>query len=183
MNLTTLTSKDLAKITKLLKSKEALQARISKVDAQLTAFESGKPVAVAVVAKKKGMSAAGRAAVSAAQKARWAKTNKAKKAEKPVAKAKKFTMSAAAKAKISAARKEYWAKRNAEKAGKPAGAQKLSPVSEKLIAAMKDAGTKGVSVPDLAKKTGMKNANIKSWVKTTALKLGVKKISRGVYAL
>ena len=117
MNLTTLTSKDLAKITKLLKAKETLQARISKVDAQLEAFESGKPVAVAVVAKKKGMSAAGRAAVAAAQKARWAKINKDKKAAKPVAK-KKWKMSAAAKAKISASRKEYWAKRKAAEAKK-----------------------------------------------------------------
>lgn len=117
MNLTTLTSADLAKITKLLSAKESLLAKVAVIDQQLTAFESGKPVAVAVVAKKKGMSAAGRAAVSAAQKKRWAKINKGKKTTKPVAK-KKFTMSAAAKAKISAARKEYWAKRKAAEAKK-----------------------------------------------------------------
>ena len=115
MNLTTLTSKDLAKITKLLKAKETLQARISKVDAQLSAFESGKPVAVAVVAKKKGMSAAGRAAVAAAQKARWAKINKDKKAAKPVAR-KKWKMSAAGRAKIATAAKARWAKVKAAKA-------------------------------------------------------------------
>jgi len=68
------------------------------------------------------MSAAGKARIVAAQKARWAKI----KAAKPEAKAvtaikvaqpakKKFTMSAAAKAKISAAAKARWAKIKAAK--------------------------------------------------------------------
>jgi len=60
------------------------------------------------------MSAAGKARIAAAQKARWAKI----KAEKPAVKAvvavkpakKKFTMSAAAKAKLSALAKARWAK-------------------------------------------------------------------------
>ena len=79
--------------------------------------------------KKRGMSAAGKARVAAAQKARWAKINAAKgkvaksavKAEKAVkavieavAKpAKKRGMSAAAKAKMSEAAKARWAKRKA----------------------------------------------------------------------
>lgn len=117
MNLTTLTSKDLAQITKLLETKEALLAKVAVIDKSLTDFESGKPAAVAVVAKKKGMSAAGRAAVSAAQKARWAKINKGKKSAKPVAK-KKHKMSAAGRAAIAAAARAMWAKRNAEKAKK-----------------------------------------------------------------
>jgi hypothetical protein len=57
------------------------------------------------------MSAAGKARVAAAQKARWAKIKTAKPvvtAAKPAKK--KFTMSAAAKAKISAAAKARWAK-------------------------------------------------------------------------
>ena len=60
------------------------------------------------------MSAAGRAAVAAAQKARWAKV----KAGKPAAKAsaKKSKMSAAGRAKIAAAQKARWAKVKAEKA-------------------------------------------------------------------
>jgi hypothetical protein len=60
--------------------------------------------------KKGGMSAAGRAKVAAAQKARWAKIKAAK--VKPAAKPakKKFTMSAAAKAKLSALAKARWAK-------------------------------------------------------------------------
>jgi hypothetical protein len=79
------------------------------------------PSAVKAPKKKRGMSAAGRAAVAAAQKARWAKINAAKSAVKPAASPakaavvaepakKKFVMSAAAKAKISAAAKARWAK-------------------------------------------------------------------------
>jgi hypothetical protein len=79
------------------------------------------PVAAKAPKKKGGMSAAGKAKVAAAQKARWAKINAAKSAVKPaatpakvavVAKTakKKFVMSAAAKAKISAAAKARWAK-------------------------------------------------------------------------
>ena len=81
--------------------------------------------------KKGGMSAAGKARIVAAQKARWAKIKAAKaavpaikaaapaaKAAKPAVKApakKKFVMSAAAKAKISAAAKARWAKIKAAK--------------------------------------------------------------------
>jgi hypothetical protein len=70
------------------------------------------PVAAKTPKKKGGMSAAGRAKVAAAQKARWAKIKSAKPAVKPAVKApaKKRTMSAAAKAKLSAAAKARWAK-------------------------------------------------------------------------
>ncbi len=112
MNLTNLTSKDLAKIAKLLKAKESLLERVGKVDAKLSAFESGKPAAVAV-AKKRKMSAAGRAAIAAAQKARWAKL-KGGKAAKPAKKKIKF--SAAGLARIRAAQKARWAKIKAQKA-------------------------------------------------------------------
>jgi len=115
MNLTTLTSSDLAKITTLLKKKEALLERVAKVDAKLSAFESGTPVAA--VAGKRTMSPAARAKIAAAQKKRWAKINKGKKAAKPVAK-KKWKMSAAGRAAIAAAAKARWAKVRAEKAKK-----------------------------------------------------------------
>ena len=55
------------------------------------------------------MSAAGRARIAAAQKARWAKIRGTKPSAKPVKKAKR-TMSAAARAKISALAKARWAK-------------------------------------------------------------------------
>jgi hypothetical protein len=66
--------------------------------------------------KKGGISAAGRAKIAAAAKARWAKVKAAKPASKPVttpaakAPAKKGGMSAAAKAKLSAIAKARWAK-------------------------------------------------------------------------
>jgi len=70
--------------------------------------------APATTPKKGKMSAAGRAKVAAAQKARWAKI----KATKPAATAptKKRKMSAAAKAKLSALAKARWAR--VKKAGK-----------------------------------------------------------------
>ena len=73
----------------------------------------GSPVSdnAAKPAKRKGMSAEGKARIAAAQRTRWAKINAAK--AKPAKK--KFTMSAAAKAKISAAAKARWAKVRAAK--------------------------------------------------------------------
>jgi len=109
-----------------------LKEKIVALEKELSQLlgSSAKAVAAPVVAKapkkKGGMSAAGKAKVAAAQKARWAKINAAKSAVKPTAtpaKAavvakpakKKFTMSAAAKAKISAAAKARWAKVKAAK--------------------------------------------------------------------
>jgi len=66
------------------------------------------PAPVSAKPKKHKMSAAGRAAISAAAKARWAKIKGAKPAA--IAPAKKRTMSAAAKAKLSLAAKARWAK-------------------------------------------------------------------------
>ncbi len=73
-----------------------------------------KAVTVAVPKRKKRkMSAAGRAKIAAAQKARWAKA-KGRKAKQT--QPKKRTMSAAGRARISAAAKARWAK--AKAAGK-----------------------------------------------------------------
>lgn len=63
--------------------------------------------------KKHKMSAAGRARIAAAAKARWARFHASKgKQGKP---AKKFTMSAAGRARIAAAQRARWAKVKAEK--------------------------------------------------------------------
>jgi hypothetical protein len=61
------------------------------------------------------MSAAGRAAIRAAQKARWAKIKGTTASAKPAKKARR-KMSAAGRAAMSAAAKARWAK--AKKAGK-----------------------------------------------------------------
>lgn len=113
MNLTTLTSKDFAAIALLLKTKEELQAKVAEIDAQLSSFESGEPVTV--VAKKRKMSAAGRARIAAAQKKRWAKV-RGEKAAKPAAR--KWKMSAAGRAAVAAAAKARWAKIKSAKEAK-----------------------------------------------------------------
>ena len=111
-NLLSLTSAQLIKAANIKDKIEALTKELNGL------LGSSAPVVKAAKpAKKRGMSAAGRAAVSAAAKLRWAKINAAKaksapKAAKPAKK--KFKMSAAAKAKISAAAKARWA---AKKAG------------------------------------------------------------------
>lgn len=72
--------------------------------------------------KKRNMSAAGRARIAAAQRARWAKQKKdgnGAKAEKPAKAAKagkrgKRVLSPEARAKIAAAQKRRWAKHKAK---------------------------------------------------------------------
>jgi hypothetical protein len=109
-----------------------LKEKISALENELSQLlgSSAKAVAAPVVSKapknKGGMSAAGKAKIAVAQKARWAIINAAKSPAKPVATPakvveaakpakKKFVMSAAAKAKISAAAKARWAKIKAAK--------------------------------------------------------------------
>ena len=91
-----------------------LKEKIVALEKELSQIlgSSTKPVAASPATKKKGgISAAGRARIAAAARARWAKINAAKAAVKVAVPAKKkFKMSAAAKAKISAAAKARWAK-------------------------------------------------------------------------
>jgi hypothetical protein len=85
-----------------------LKEKIDALNKELASI-LGAPAPLAAKAPKKGkMSAAGRARIAAAQKARWAKIKGAKPAVK--APVKKRTMSAAAKAKLSALAKARWAK-------------------------------------------------------------------------
>jgi len=86
-----------------------LKEKIEALNKELASILGASTPAPAKVRKKGKMSAAGRASVAKAQKARWAKIKGAKSAAKAPAK-KKRTMSAAAKAKISAAAKARWAK-------------------------------------------------------------------------
>ena len=73
--------------------------------------------AVAAPKKKRKMSAAGKARIVAAQKARWAKVKGAKLKAAPARK-RKPQMTAAARAKISAAQKIRWSKiKTVKKAG------------------------------------------------------------------
>ena len=106
-----------------LRQAATLKEKIAALEKQLGQVLGSTTKAAATPAPKKkgGMSAAGKARIAAAQKARWAKINAAKgKVAAPAAKTakpakKKFVMSAAAKAKISAVQKARWAKIKAEK--------------------------------------------------------------------
>src|SRR5688572_6124758 len=94
----------------------AIKERIEQLERDLTSI-LGIPEAMTVggiVRRRKTMSAAARAKISAAAKARWAKVNAGKPASVTPAKGKR-TMSAAARAKISAAAKARWAKVRAGK--------------------------------------------------------------------
>lgn len=119
MSLLNLTAQQLRKAANLKDQIAALEKQLSAITgSQAAPVQAAKPA-------KKGMSAAGRAKIVAAQKARWAKVKAAKTkpavkavvkvVAKPAAKLakKKFVMSAAAKAKISAAAKARWAAKKA----------------------------------------------------------------------
>jgi hypothetical protein len=105
--LVNLTSKQLRRAAALKERLEALHAQFVTL---LGAPAAPQPPTSATKPRKKGtMSAAGRARIRAAQKARWAKVKAAQKPAQPPKK-KKFTMSAAAKAAIGKAAKARWAK-------------------------------------------------------------------------
>ena len=101
-----------------LRKAAGLKEKIAVLEKQLAQLEGTKAApapASKPAGKKGGMSAAGRARVAAAQKARWAKIKAAKSKAKPVV-AKKKKISAAGIAKIKAAQKARWAKIKAEQA-------------------------------------------------------------------
>jgi hypothetical protein len=100
-NLISLTAAQLRHAAGLKEKIELLNSELASILGTAASGSAKRP-------KKRGMSAAGRAAVAAAQKARWAKIKAGKPTVKATAKRRK--MSAAAKAKISAAAKARWAK-------------------------------------------------------------------------
>jgi hypothetical protein len=54
----------------------------------------------------------------------------------------------------------------------------------KILAALREAGAKGVAVKDLSKKLGVKNQNVHVWFSSTGKKLGtIQKVSAGNYRL
>jgi hypothetical protein len=118
--------------TALYHEKSTLEARLSEINTALDetprAVSAERPAPVRAVKGRRKMSAAGRASIAAALKARWVKVKSGTngksepKAEKAAVKTpkKRKKMSAAAKAKISAAAKARWAKgKTAVKAASP----------------------------------------------------------------
>src|ERR1035437_7588127 len=102
MSIINLTSKQLRRAASIKETIEELQNELNKLAGGSTTLgKTAKP--------KRRMSAADRARISAAAKARWAKVKGSKRSTKPAAK-KKFRMSAAGRANIIAAQKARWAK-------------------------------------------------------------------------
>jgi hypothetical protein len=101
---------------KQLRQAANLKEKIVALEKELNQLfgSTAKPVESPAPKKRRKMSAAGRAKIAAAAKARWAKVKGQKTAAKPVKKARR-KMSAVARAKISAAAKARWAKYRAGK--------------------------------------------------------------------
>ena len=97
-----------------LKRAIQIKEQIQELQLQLAKLVGGQPGTESISRPSKKMSAAGRARIAAAQKARWARF-KAENPSKAVKKTQGF-MSDAARAKIAAAAKARWAK--AKAAGK-----------------------------------------------------------------
>ena len=103
-------------VVQILKSEQdRLTRELRGIGAALAAFGSayGKQTRPGV-----GMSAAGRARIAAAQRARWAKVKATNGKQNVVTMAKRRTLSVAARRKIAAAQRARWAKVKAAKKGK-----------------------------------------------------------------
>ena len=135
-------SLSIAQLKEIITVKEritSLEAQLAKIIGSNTQSKAATVAPAAPVKKpRKGISAAGKARIIAAQKARWAKVKETAPAapaapvpSAPAKKAKK-TMSASAKAKIAAAAKARWAK---IKGTTPAPAVvKAAPVAKAAVA-------------------------------------------------
>jgi hypothetical protein len=102
--MTNLTASQLRRAADIKEQIESLQSQIAQLVG--TTDEAVPP------RKRRTMSAAGRARIAAAQKARWVKLKNSNSDEKPVKKAIR-KMSAVGRAKIAAAAKARWAKAKA----------------------------------------------------------------------
>jgi len=120
--MTTLQSLTVAQLQQVISIKEKIEA----FEAELSAVTGGEAAAPAVTSVRRGrppgprggMSAAGRAKIAAAQKARWAKVKgeKSEHSNSEAAPKKKRKMSAAGRTRMAAAAKARWVK--AKAAGK-----------------------------------------------------------------
>ena len=174
MNMTSLTVAQLKEAIAIKEKIEALEQELASIlgttaEAPMPGLEM--PVAASGRRKKK-MSPAAKAKISAAQKERWAKKNGVQKAEaKPailVATVKevppvKFTVKPAKKGKA--------------KGGKPA------VTKEGMIELLKNAGKQGITVKDVASKLGVKSQRMYVWFSGPGKKVKqIKKIAPAKYA-
>lgn len=103
---------NLGGVVQLLKKEHA---RLTKEIRAITGALSAFGAAYGKKTTRNGMSAAGRARIAAAQRARWAKVKGQSDKRTVVTMPKKRTMSAAARRKIAAAQRARWAKVKAAK--------------------------------------------------------------------
>ena len=98
---------------KIEKLHKAVEKRVEKLQAKIDSIAGDGAMPSPSTKKKRRMSRAGRAAIAAGARARWAKIKGkgAAKADKPAKKKRK--VSAAVKAKLSAMAKARWAKAKA----------------------------------------------------------------------
>ena len=180
MNLTKLTSAQFRQIAGLLEKKEALQARVSEIDQQLSAFDAGdaspSPAPAAATGRGKfKRTPAARARMAAAQRARWATRGGAVSAL-PVQEPSGAPGSAVA-----------------SKPGRKAGVKvtktgkalrgKRGAVKEAIIKVVQAAGKAGISVKDVASTLGVKYGNVSVWFGSTGKKVKeIKRVGRGTYA-
>jgi len=115
MSISNLSAAQLRKAATIVEQIEKLNTKLADILGDAAPAAEVSAAIVKVGRKHRKMSAAGRAAIAAGQKARWAKakgeTAEAPKAKKPG----KRKISAAGIAKIKAAQKARWAKLKAEK--------------------------------------------------------------------
>lgn len=102
---------DLSSISAMALRRAAdIKETIEKLGHELASIVGSSAPAAAKPGKRRKMSAAARAKIGAAQKARWAKTKKSSPSTKTIPAKKKRSMSLGAKAKLSALAKARWAK-------------------------------------------------------------------------
>jgi len=102
--------------TEQLRRAIAIKEQIENLQEQFDSlFGAPTPLAAPRAVKKRGMSAAGRARIAAAQKARWAKQKQAQVVAGKPAKKRRGKLSAEGRARIIAAQKARWAKIKANK--------------------------------------------------------------------
>jgi hypothetical protein len=100
---------NLAGVVQQLKNeRDRLTKELKGISAALAAFGG-------VYGKRTGMSAAGRAKIAAAQRARWAKIRNGGEKKNVITMPEKRKMSAAARKRIAAAQRARWAKVKAQK--------------------------------------------------------------------
>ena len=108
---TSLTDISTDQLRRAIAIKEQIETLQKQFDDQ---FGGPTPPAPPRVARKRGMSAAGRARIAAAQRARWAKQKKAQGVAAKPAKKRRGKLSPEGRARIIAAQKARWAKAKAK---------------------------------------------------------------------